>query len=256
MLTLEGLMITIGRDTPVRDASLTVRPGECVALVGASGSGKSLTAAALGGHLPPRAHPAGSLSVDGTSVDLTSRRRAGVVSVRQDSLTSLHPLVRLDRQLLPAVRAGRGKLSSSEAMGRVRELLSDVGFPDPDRILRSHPMELSGGQRQRVCLVQALATAPRFVVADEPTTALDPVSTSLVLPVLRRAASEGAGVLFITHDLAAAASLCSRAVVLADGVTTAGGAFVPAGASVPAEIAAGQDVDVAQNLPAEPIGAA
>ncbi len=105
-------------------------------------------------------------------------------------------------------------------------MLEEVGFADPLRVLRSFPMELSGGQRQRVCIVQALACRASFLVADEPTTALDVVSQQLVLSALRTAARAGTGILLITHDVPAAASLCSRAVVIDDGMVVGEGSFV------------------------------
>ena len=104
-------------------------------------------------------------------------------------------------------------------------MLGEVGFTDPRRVLESFPMELSGGQRQRVCIVQALACHASFLIADEPTTALDVVSQQLVLSALRKATEAGAGILLITHDVAAAASVCSRAVVIDRGAVIDEGTF-------------------------------
>ncbi|WP_043447336.1 ATP-binding cassette domain-containing protein [Arthrobacter sp. L77] len=225
-LNLSGLSVRIGDRGVIRDVTLAVAPGEAAALIGASGSGKSMTAAAITGSLPGSAHVTGRLVIHGRDVRLATRLRPEVAAVRQDSLTALHPLVRIDRQLVPVLLRSGAATTREAATGRVASMLEDVGFADPLRILRSFPMELSGGQRQRVCIVQALACRASFLVADEPTTALDVVSQQLVLSALRTAAQAGTGILLITHDVAAAASLCSRAVVIDDGVVVGEGSFV------------------------------
>ena len=224
-LTLKGLAVRINDRPVVKDVSLSLDPGEVVALVGASGSGKSLTASALTGSLPGSARVSGYLEVQGHGVLLAKRIRPGVAAVRQDSLTALHPLVRIDRQLIPVVLRSGAAATRAAAAARAASMLEEVGFADPRSVLRSFPMELSGGQRQRVCIVQALACRAAFLIADEPTTALDVVSQRLVLTALRKAAEAGAGILLITHDVAAAATLCSRAVVIGNGTVLDHGTF-------------------------------
>ncbi|WP_334683363.1 ATP-binding cassette domain-containing protein [Arthrobacter sp. CAN_A212] len=205
--------------------SLSLAAGEAVALLGASGSGKSLTAAALTGSLPGGSQTSGQLNVSGRDISLATKHRPGIASVRQDSLTALHPLVRIDRQLIPVILRSGGAPTRSAAGSLAVSLLEDVGFANPDRVLGSFPMELSGGQRQRVCIVQSLACRSSFLIADEPTTALDVISQHHVLSALRKAIGEGAGVLLITHDVAAAASLCSRAIVISGGSIVDEGSF-------------------------------
>lgn len=223
-LSLTDLSIGIGGHPLVDGVCLTVAPGERVALVGASGSGKSLTAAALTGSLPGGASVTGALEIRGRAVALSARTRPGIAAVRQDSLTALHPLVRIDRQLLPALLRS-GASTRAAAPARAETMLEEVGFDDPRSILSRFPMELSGGQRQRVCIVQALACHASYLVADEPTTALDVVSQQFVLSALRRAAEAGTGILLITHDVVAAASLCSGAVVIDAGRIVGQGSF-------------------------------
>ena len=224
-LTLDGLSVRVGDRLLLKDLSLSVAPGEMVALIGSSGSGKSLTAAAITGSLPGSARATGHLEIQGQDVPLATRFRPGLAAVRQDSLTALHPLVRIGRQLVPVLLRSGAATTRAAAMSLAASTLGDVGFADPLRVLQSFPMELSGGQRQRVCIVQALACRASFLVADEPTTALDVVSRQLVLSALRKAADAGAGILLITHDVAAAASLCSRAVVIDDGTVVDQGSF-------------------------------
>ena len=225
-LTLRGLSVRINDCPVVKDVSLSLHLGEVVALVGASGSGKSLTGSALTGSLPGSARTSGYLEVQGRRLLLAKRIRPGLVAaVRQDSLTALHPLVRIDRQLIPVLLRSGAATTREAAAARAASMLEEVGFADPRRVLQSFPMELSGGQRQRVCIVQALACRASFLIADEPTTALDGVSQQLVLMALRRAAEAGAGILLITHDVSAAASLCSRAVVIDNGTVLDQGSF-------------------------------
>lgn len=224
-LALRGLSIEISHRSVVRDVSLSIASGEAVSLVGRSGSGKSVTAAAITGSLPESARASGHLQIQGRDIPLATRLRPYVAAVRQDSLTSLHPLVRIERQLIPVLLRSGVVATPAAAVARATSMLEEVGFTDPRRVLQSFPMELSGGQRQRVCIVQALACRASFLIADEPTTALDVLSQQLVLSVLRKAAEAGTGILLITHDLTAAASLCSRAVIIDDGTVVDEGSF-------------------------------
>ncbi|NIH68726.1 ATP-binding cassette domain-containing protein [Modestobacter marinus] len=203
----------------VHGVRLEVAGTERVALIGASGSGKSLTAAAVLGTLPAGAEVGGSVHVAG--VDVTGRapaRRppaARVAGVGQDPAAALNPLVAVGAQLALPLRAHRGLRGA--ALDRERAgLLATVGLTDSRRVLASTPGELSGGQRQRVCIALALASRAGLVVADEPTTALDLVTQAQVVALLREATRDTA-LLFITHDLAVAAALCDRAVVLHEG---------------------------------------
>lgn len=204
-----------------------VEAGECVALLGASGSGKSLTTAALLGSLPAEARGSGTVEVGGQVIDVGSlrhRRRSTISMIHQESLTALNPVVRIDKQLTIPLRRRSG-LSRFRAREVAAELLLSVGFEDPEMIMQSYSPMLSGGQRQRVCIVQALACGSGVLLADEPTTALDAISQARVLDVLRKFSTEGPGLLFITHDLAAAAALCSRALIIERGRLVESGSF-------------------------------
>ncbi|MUN63091.1 ATP-binding cassette domain-containing protein [Kocuria sediminis] len=216
---LRDLEVSVAGQPLLHHVGLRVQPGRRVALLGASGSGKSLTVLALLGLLGPQFRVQGTLRVDGRELPWRQApgRRPGMAAVFQDSQAALNPVVRLDRQLLPAV-ARRRRTGAAEAGRIVAELLREVGFEDPERILRAHPSQLSGGQRQRVCLALALASAPDLLVADEPTTALDMISQRQVVEALRRCTGPGrSALLFITHDLAVAADLCDDVVVLERG---------------------------------------
>ncbi|MDO4098441.1 ABC transporter ATP-binding protein, partial [Clavibacter michiganensis] len=227
-LDVRSLSIAIDRVPLVHDVDLRVGAGERVALVGASGSGKSLTAQAVLGTLPPGSRVRGVVELGGRAVGASApRQRLGrVAAVQQDSLAALNPLVTVGAQLVAALRASRargsaadgGLLTRGDARREVVALLAEVGIEDPDGTLPAFAAELSGGQRQRVCLALALLCRAELLLADEPTTALDVVTQARVVDVIRRRLdATGQALLFITHDLAVAAALCDRVVVLEAG---------------------------------------
>lgn len=221
-VTVRGLSVRYGPTSLLRDVSFEVAEGERVALLGASGSGKSLTAAAILGALPRGFAHSGEVSVFGRSVT-EGRPPQGIAAVFQDSSSALNPLVPVGRQLVSAIRAHQ-RLDRRAATRAVFDVLESVGIDDPERAMRGFAPELSGGQRQRVCISLALLCGARLLIADEPTTALDVVTAAQVLRVLREyGAVTRAAVLFITHDLAVASSLCERALILEGGVLVESG---------------------------------
>lgn len=219
-LRLAGLRLTVGGRPVVHGLDLTVTAGERVALVGRSGSGKSLTAAAVAGHLPMDTAAAGDVRIDGHPVlDVRAGRRvpaARASMMFQDSATALNPLTTVGRQLTGPQR--RRGLSRAGAAARALELLTAVGIDGAAAVLGARPDALSGGERQRVCLAMALLSPAAVLIADEPTTALDVVTQAAVLELLRVHTGAGrAALLFITHDIAVAAQSCERLVVIDDG---------------------------------------
>ena len=263
-LSVTNLALSSGGVQLVHPATFAIGAGERVALVGASGSGKSLTAAALAGTVPAGITVTGDITFAPAVQAGPGARNAALI--RQDPSTMLNPLVTVGKQLAMPLRRAAGRTSEtgrSEAgrpeagspglrgrstLGRVgfgrlglgrlgldrlglegrrlsrrdayaeaARLLERAGLDDAARILPRYTGELSGGQLQRVCIALALACGSPVLVADEPTTALDAVTRLKVLDTLRTWGTEGRSLLFITHDLAAAASLCSRALVMAEG---------------------------------------
>lgn len=216
-LLVQDLTVSLRGRSLVHGITFSIEAGERLALLGASGSGKSLTAAALLGHLPAPMTAAGLIQVDGSDIPLTGRRTGnrGLALIHQNPMAALNPLVRLGSQL--AIPLQSGGLAPREAKDRASRLLESVGIKDTQRILASFSGELSGGQLQRVCIAFALACPGSILVADEPTTALDAVSQAKVLDVLAGPSTAGKAMLFITHDLAAAGALCTRALVLHSG---------------------------------------
>lgn len=228
-LHLQSLCIDVGTRRLVSDVSLRVDGGELVALVGASGSGKSLTARSLLGlvDLEPGVVSARlRIEVEGHTIEPYAgvlgkgrRRRdrafrdvrgALVGYLPQDARSALDPLSRVGAQVRGAARLGGG---DPDPLPWLRK----ANLPDPARVARLFPHELSGGMAQRVVIAQALARGSRFLLADEPTSALDPTVQASILAELRRLTEVGIGVLLITHDLRVLPHLADRLVIIHQG---------------------------------------
>lgn len=233
LLSVENLQVGFGRGSDptlaVRDMSFGIAPGEVIALVGESGSGKSVTALSImrlveygGGRILN-----GQLTFDPGDgpVDLTALNGSAMAKLRgnamamifQEPMTSLNPIYSVGEQIMESLRLHRG-VSGAEAREQAKTLLEKVLMPDPARQIQRYPHELSGGQRQRVMLAMALACAPKLLIADEPTTALDVTIQAQILDLLREMQREiGAALLFITHDMAVVAEIADRVVVMKAG---------------------------------------
>lgn len=190
----------------IRDLSLTVRTGEMVAVVGSSGSGKSLLAHAVLGILPYNASMGGELYYDG---ELLTERRQKKLRGRElvlvpQSVSYLDPLMKIGSQ----VRKGR---TDGESRRRCHQVLGRYGLQEETE--RLYPFELSGGMARRVLISTAVMETPRLVIADEPTPGLHLEAAKRVLSHFREIADEGAGVLLITHDLELALEVADRIVV-------------------------------------------
>jgi len=207
----------------VRRVSLSVAPGETLALVGESGSGKSTVALAAMGLLSGNATASGSAVVAGHEVvgagepALRALRGSTVSMVFQEPATALDPLTRVGAQIAEVIRNHRD-VSASAAAAEAVDLLRRVGIPDPESRTRSFPFQLSGGQRQRVVIAMAIANAPKLLIADEPTTALDVTVQAEILELLRALAVEtGTGVLLVTHNMGVVADFADRVAVMLQG---------------------------------------
>jgi microcin C transport system ATP-binding protein len=209
----------------VRGVDLDVDKGETVALVGGSGSGKSITALSALQLLPyPQAsHPSGSICIDGNEMigasDAVLRDMRGdqVSMVFQEPMTSLNPLHKVAKQVNETLLLHQG-LSAQSALKRTMELLDLVGLRDVERLLGSYPHQLSGGQRQRVMIAMALANNPELLIADEPTTAVDVTIQAQILALLKDLqAKTRMGLLLITHDLTIVRAIADRVYVMQAG---------------------------------------
>ncbi|ASV84606.1 binding-protein-dependent transport system inner membrane component family protein [Ochrobactrum quorumnocens] len=224
---LETGFVNNGSYTPaVSNVSLHLNRGECLGLIGESGSGKSVTALSIMGLVasPPGLIRSGAIYLDGndvlnmTETELTATRGSKVAYVFQDPLTTLHPMYSIGKQVEEAIAAHK-TVSASERRAEAVALLEKVGIPDAKERADHYPHQLSGGQRQRVGIAMALANDPDIIIADEPTTALDVTVQARILELLRDLQRErGMALLFITHDFGVVSEICDRVAVMKDGV--------------------------------------
>ncbi|MCI8715600.1 MAG: ABC transporter ATP-binding protein [Oscillospiraceae bacterium] len=217
----------LGTVEAVRGVTFEIGERECVALVGESGCGKSVTARALMGLTEAaggRVRPGGSILCAGEDILGYSERqwrayrgsRAAIIF--QDAMTALNPTMRIGRQIWECCLLHR-RMSRREAREQAVSLLERVGIPQPRQALDRYPHEFSGGMRQRVVIAQALACGPALLIADEPTTALDVTIQAQILELLQELRErEGNSILLITHDLGVVAGMAQRIVVMYAGV--------------------------------------
>ena len=201
--------------------TLAIQRGETFALVGESGCGKSMTALALMRLLPENGRVTGG-DVRLDRDDLLALPEAGMRAVRggrigmifQEPSTSLNPVMKIGAQLVEAIEAHTA-LRGAQARAKAIEWLRRVGIPEPERRIDDYPFRMSGGQKQRVMIAMTLASEPDFLIADEPTTALDVTIQAQVLDLLKQLQKEqGLGMLLITHDLAVVAGMAHRVALM------------------------------------------
>jgi peptide/nickel transport system ATP-binding protein len=205
----------------VGGVDLQVRRGEVVALIGESGSGKSVTLRSLLRlHPPRRTQMGGQMLVGGQDVLALSNAaladyRGKIASmIFQEPLLALDPVYTVGAQIAEAIRRHE-PVSAAQARARAKELFERVQIPSPERRLDAYPHEMSGGMRQRAMIALALACRPQLLLADEPTTALDATVQIQVLLLLRELQRElGLAVIFVTHDIGAAVEVADRIAVM------------------------------------------
>ncbi len=224
LLDIADLSLRVpGRGPLLNGVSISVASGESVALVGESGSGKSLTTRAALGLFPDHASLVGSVrvgdidTVTATEAQLRTIRRTRASMIFQDPRAGINPVRTLGDFLTETLVRWHG-LSRADAAARAVAQLEQVGLPRAAALLDQYPHQLSGGMLQRVMIAAALLDSPDLLLCDEPTTALDVTTQAGIVELLReQQAARGMGMLFITHDLGLAASLCERVVVLRGG---------------------------------------
>jgi len=225
MLKIDDLKVALDADAgPVKaidGLTLSIERGETFALVGESGCGKSMTALALMRLLPDNgAITNGSVELQGMDVlALPESRMRGVRGGRigmifQEPSTSLNPVMRVGEQIVEAIEA-HTRLRGAAARTKAVEWMRKVGIPEPERRFDEYPFRLSGGQKQRVMIAMTLASEPDFLIADEPTTALDVTIQAQILELLKQLQKEqGMGLLLITHDLAVVSGMAQRVALM------------------------------------------
>lgn len=218
-LVVEGLTVRFGETVAVDDVSFAVGEQERLGIIGASGSGKSVTSLAIAGLLSETARVSGSIKLDGRElVGLPEReyrrlRGSEISMIFQEPMTALDPTMRVGRQIAEVIALHDQRTGKRST---VMEELTRVGISQPSRVADSYPHQLSGGQRQRALIAMAIVNKPGLVICDEPTTALDVIVQRQILSVLNEVLADRSA-LFISHDLAVVQAVCSRAIVMKDG---------------------------------------
>jgi len=220
MLEVMDLNVAIGAASIVNNVSLAVRAGEILGLVGASGSGKSMTALGIMRLLPSSASSTGITRLNGETLSAKSEAQMRAIRGRdigmvfQEPMSALNPLMRIGDQVAETVRSHR-RVNEREAQDLAREALDVVGLQGEQGALDRLPYELSGGQRQRVAIAMAIVLSPQYLIADEPTTALDVITQAQVLLLLQGLVrTRNMGMILVTHDLAVIAQLADRVAVM------------------------------------------
>jgi peptide/nickel transport system ATP-binding protein len=224
MIDIDNLSVTFNRGRKpvkaVNGVSLSVRPGEVLALLGESGSGKSVTMRSLLRMHPPGTEIDGAIRVAGRDVmalskkDLGALRGAVVSMVFQEPRLALDPVYTLGDQITEAIRRHE-TISRRQAEERALDLFRKVRIPSPERRLKTYPHEMSGGMLQRAMIAMAIACHPKVLLADEPTTALDATVQIQILLLIRELQREyGLAVIFVTHDIGVAAEVADRIAVM------------------------------------------
>ncbi|GGJ82130.1 hypothetical protein GCM10007063_00700 [Lentibacillus kapialis] len=196
----------------IRKLNMTIHEGEIVAVIGASGSGKSLLADAILGILPDNAVCEGTLFYKGDVLtgDRQERLRGKAISLIPQSVSALNPLMKIGKQVQTAVQNGNSKI-------RQRSIFQKIRLPEGTD--NYYPYELSGGMARRVLTATAIIGNPDLIIADEPTPGLDPQSLQEVTGYLKNLADSGKGVMFITHDIDTALKAADKVVIMNEGKT-------------------------------------
>ncbi|MDH4062726.1 MAG: ABC transporter ATP-binding protein, partial [Aquincola sp.] len=225
MIDIQELKVSLDAESGVVHAidglRLAIRRGETFALVGESGCGKSMTALALMRLLPENGRiTAGRIELEGADTlalperEMRAVRGGRIGMIFQEPSTSLNPVMKVGDQLLEAIET-HTPLRGAAARAKAIEWLQRVGIPEPERRIDDYPFRMSGGQKQRVMIAMTLATEPDFLIADEPTTALDVTIQKQILDLLRDLQREqGMGLLLITHDLAVVSGMAQRVALM------------------------------------------
>jgi peptide/nickel transport system ATP-binding protein len=214
----------------LRGVDLEIAPGQTVGVLGESGSGKSSLALALMRLLPRNARVAagrieyrGRNSAEFSPSQLREMRGAEVALISQEPALALNPVLQLGTQIIDVLKA-HTSLNREQLATRSKEMLLDVGFDDPERIMRAYPHQLSGGQRQRVAIAQALVCRPQLLIADEPLSSLDVATQAEIVDLLLRLKRElNLAMLFVTHNAGVLSSLADKVLIMREGEVQAHG---------------------------------
>lgn len=220
MLEVRNLTVTFPEGTVVDNLSFSVKKGEILAMIGESGSGKSMTSLSVAGLLPREAQASGEIFFEGQellAMPLKKRRQmqgTDISMVFQEPMTSLNPVMKIGKQV-EEILLLHTRLNRAERKQKVLEALGAAGFAEPEKVYSRYPHQLSGGMRQRVMIAMATVLQPKLLIADEPTTALDVTIQEQILTLLKQKNQENEmGILFISHNLEVVRNFCDRILVM------------------------------------------
>ncbi len=225
LLEIKNLTINVEQNCTsypaVSNVSFSIEQEDILGLVGESGCGKSLTALSIEELLSPNIRQAsGSIKFYGRELDSLSQKERlaiygkEIATIFQEPMTSLNPLVKIGKQTGENLLL-HTNLKKNQISERVEEVLLEVGFENPKKIMNMYPHELSGGMRQRIMIASAVICRPKLLIADEPTTALDVATQNQVIELLRKINSTyHTAILFISHDLNLIKKLCTKTIVM------------------------------------------
>lgn len=211
-----------GQVNAVRGVSFHLNQGECVAIVGESGCGKSVTSKAIMGLIPTPPGEISNGSIVFNGVDLLKLDKKAMRDVRgseigmifQDPMTYLNPTMTIGKQIREGILK-HTSANKAEAMNKVVDMLKLVGIPNPEKRVKQYPHEFSGGMRQRVMIAIAMACNPKLLIADEPTTALDVTIQAQIIDLMKSLQNKlNTSIILITHDLGVVANMAQRVLVL------------------------------------------
>lgn len=226
LLEINHLTIEIADDQQqiipiVEDISFQIPKGKTVGIVGESGSGKSLTAMSILRLLPKNTVRIASGDIVLEDVNLTNLSDKAFRKIRgdeismifQEPMTALNPIFKIEQQIVEMLLKNK-QMRKKQAKERALTLLQEVGISAPEIVAKSYPHELSGGMRQRVLIAIALASNPKLLIADEPTTALDVTIQAQILLLLKKIQQQGTSILLITHDFGVVSQMCDYICVM------------------------------------------
>ncbi|MCF7926894.1 MAG: ABC transporter ATP-binding protein [Candidatus Izimaplasma sp.] len=220
----------LGEVQAVRNISFDLHQGEILGIVGESGSGKSVTSLSVMNLIEdPGEIKGGSIrfspNVDDNFIDITKMTREQISQIRgndismifQDPMTAMNPVFKIQNQMVEVIQR-HTDLNKEDAIRRAKDLLGQVGIPDPEGQITDYPFQFSGGMRQRAMIATAISCNPRLLIADEPTTALDVTIQAQILELLKKLQNKiDMSIILITHDLGVIAEAATHVVVMYGG---------------------------------------
>ena len=228
ILEFKNFSVSLKNDKKIlNNINVQIKEKEILGIVGESGSGKTTLLNSIISFLDMKKFiVTGDFflfeNIEMYKVSEKERKETcykNISMILQDSINSLNPYEKIEKQLLETyLFHSKEKVRDDFALKKIKELLSDVGFEDIDRILKSYPNELSGGMRQRIAIVLVLCTDAKIVLADEPTTSLDVVNQFKFIELLKKISEEkGLTLIYVSHDIKVLSKICERIIVLKDG---------------------------------------